>query len=170
MLRINILLNIVFIGIVNVSFTQLYAQVENTQPSNIQNIERDNYFEPSPSCYIELGGKLWYSINIDYRSDSSTAMSLGVQLIEDSFTPSVMYFHLYGETFRTEVGGGISGIVTKKGSLEGIAIHGVYGYRYQKKNGLIFRIGFMPFIGIPLTSTGRFIIMPWLGVSIGYSL
>lgn len=80
-----------------------------------------------------------------------------------------MYYRFRGETYRSEIGGGFSGVVTDDG-LMAVAIHGVLGYRYQKKNGPLFRIGFTPFIGIPLTSEGRFAIMPWVGISFGYSL
>jgi len=80
-----------------------------------------------------------------------------------------MYYHFLGATYRYEIGSGFSGVTTNEG-LMGVFIHGVLGYRYQKKQGLLFRIGFTPLMGIPFTSEGRFMIMPWFGISLGYSL
>jgi hypothetical protein len=129
--------------------------------------EKDVNNETSKSIYIELAGKAFLSLNVDYRISKSEAMSLGIQQVENGTIPSFMYYRFRGETYRTEIGGGFSGIFDD--GFSAIMIHGVYGYRYQKKNGLLFRIGFTPFIGIPLTSAGRFIIMPYVGVSLGYS-
>jgi len=125
-----------------------------------------------PSCtgtalYLELGGKLMYSLNADYRWSNKAAMSLGFQQVEDGFIPSLMYYHFRGKNHRIELGGGLSAILDD--GFAALVIHGVYGYRYQKKNGLLFRIGFTPFIGIPLKPEGRFIITPWAGMSLGYS-
>ena len=126
------------------------------------------YEQPGTAFYIELLGKAFYSLNIDYRMNKSEAMALGVQWAENSFITSLVYSHFSGETYSSEIGGGFSGIFDD--GFSAVMIHGVYGYRYQKKNGLLFRISFTPFIGIPLTSAGRFIIMPWVGISLGYSL
>ena len=127
------------------------------------------YQAPGIAFFLELGGKLWYSLNVDYRRNKSEAMSLGIQWIGNGFFPYLMYYRFRGESYRSEIGGGFSGVVTDDG-LMAVAIHRVLGYRYQKKNGLIYRIGFTPFIGIPLTSEGRFMIVPWAGISVGYSL
>lgn len=162
-------LQIMIFIIAGLSPIALEAQSEKLQTPKDQTGKTEYYLESNTSLYLELLGKGFYSINVDYRKDTSTAMSVGLQWVEDAFLPSFMYYYLYGETFRTEVGGGVSGVFTTKDGLAGIGIHGDYGYRYQKKNGLLFRINFTPFIGIPLKSSGRFMIVPWGGVSVGYS-
>jgi hypothetical protein len=44
-----------------------------------------------------------------------------------------------------------------------LSLHGVAGYRYQKKDGMIFRIGFTPFKRV----NNWF--LPLIGISLGYS-
>jgi len=143
------------------------SKIDIKQTRNHQDLKTD-YLEPSTAFYLELGGKAFYSLNVDYRRNKSEAMSLGIQQVENAFIPSLMYYRFRGETYRTEIGGGFSGIFDD--GFAGVMIHGVYGYRYQKKNGLLFRISFTPFIGIPFKSDGRFFIIPWVGISLGYSL
>ena len=143
-------------------------KIDIEQARKHQELKTDYYLEPSTAFYLELGGKLFYSFNVDYRRNKSEAMSLGIQQVEDGFIPSFMYYRFRGETYRTEIGGGFSCIFDD--GFAAVAIHGVYGYRYQKKNGPLFRISFIPFIGIPFKRDGRFIIMPWVGISLGYSL
>ena len=143
------------------------SKIDIKQTRNHQDLKTD-YLEPSTAFYLELGGKAFYSLNVDYRRNKSEAMSLGIQQVEDAFIPSLMYYRFRGETYRTEIGGGFSGIFDD--GFAGVFIHGVYGYRYQKKNRPLFRISFTPFIGLPFTSAGRFVIMPWVGISLGYSL
>jgi hypothetical protein len=126
-------------------------------------------WEPTTSLYLELGGKGFYSVNVDFRKAETKAMSIGIQYVESSFWPSLMFYHFGGERCRLEMGGGISGIITQEDGLTGMGIHGVVGYRYQKKKGLLFRAGFTPLIGIPFTDTGKFAIVPLVGVSLGYS-
>lgn len=118
---------------------------------------------------MELLGKGFYSVNVDFRKTPAKAFSIGLQYAEDGFWPSLMYYHFSGQRFRFETGGGLSGILNKDDGIAGMGIHGVVGYRYQKKKGLLFRAGFTPFVGIPFTDTGRFVIVPFVGVSIGYS-
>jgi len=48
-------------------------------------------------------------------------------------------------------------------------VHGIIGYRYQKKKGLLFRVGFTPMLEIPLTNEGSYAVIPWVGLSMGYS-
>jgi hypothetical protein len=144
-------------------------QTVSSDSGKIQAPQDTVYQAPGIAFFLELGGKLWYSLNVDYRRNKSEAMSLGIQWIGNGFFPYLMYYRFRGETYRSEIGGGFSGVVTDDG-LMAVAIHGVLGYRYQKKNGLLFRIGFTPFIGIPLTREGRFMIVPWAGISVGYSL
>lgn len=161
-------------------YGQLFAQeiTKNTvvNPSKVDNLivnSQDSLYvlawEPSTSLFLELLGKGFYSVNVDFRKTQTKAISIGLQYAEDGFWPSFMFYHFGGERFRLETGGGLSGIISKKDGLAGMGIHGVIGYRYQKKKGLLFRVGFTPFIGIPFTNSGRFAIVPLVGISLGYS-
>ena len=130
-------------------------------------------WKPTTSFFLELLGKSIYSINLDFRKTQTRAISIGVQYTEDGnddvFWPSFMYYHFSGKRFRFETGGGLSAVFTQTDGLAGMGVHGVIGYRYQKKEGLLFRAGFTPFIGIPFTDTYKFLILPLVGVSLGYS-
>jgi hypothetical protein len=143
---------------------------EDLQTRKNQTIKTEFSLKPCTSFYIELLGKGFYSLNVDFRKNKSKAMSLGVQWVENTFIASFMVYHFRGETYRSELGGGLSGLITRDDGFSGIMIHGVLGYRYQINNGLLFRIDFTPFVGIPFLKTGHFVIMPWVGMSAGYSL
>jgi hypothetical protein len=120
------------------------------------------------SLYIELLGKSWLSVNVDYRWNKRNAASLGLNAVAGLW-PSVMYSHFFGQRSRFEIGGGSSCIISFEDGLVGISIHGIVGYRYQKKKGLLFRIGFTPLYVIGLTETGRSAFVPFGGISLGYS-
>ena len=180
MFRECLFLSLFFAGIMHFSSGRLYSEEEGgairdinhfrdqqAQEPQPQNIDAD-YSEPMTAFYLELLGKGFYSFNLDFRRNQLRAWSVGVQYIERVFIPSFMYYRFSGKKYRYELGGGLSAIFV--GSDWGIMIHGVFGYRYQKKKGLIFRIGFTPLIGIPFTSEGRFMIVPLVGMSLGYSL
>ena len=126
-------------------------------------------WKPSTSLYLELLGKGFYSINVDFRKTKFWAWSVGMSVAEDGLSPSLMYYHFGGERHRFEMGGGLSAVFTQTDGLAGMGIHGVAGYRSQIKKGLIFRIGFTPFLGIPFTETGRTMLVPLIGISLGYS-
>lgn len=154
----------VLFSLINFTCSSLNAQVP-----TVEDARSGAVWKPTTSLYIELLGKSFYSINVDFRKSEKRAISFGAQLAEGSFWPSFMYYHFFGELYRLEIGGGASGIITMQDGLAGMGLHGVIGYRYQKKDGLLFRIGFTPLIGIPLTNAGRFAVVPWIGMSIGYS-
>jgi len=121
---------------------------------------------PSTSLFLELGGKGAYSFNVDFRRDERRSVSIGLQLF-DEWIPSIMYYHFGGAKRRFEAGGGCSGVITTEG-LVGMMVHGVIGYRYLKKKGVIFRAGFTPLYGIPFNDTGEYKFIPLAGLSIGY--
>lgn len=124
-------------------------------------------WKPATSVFLELMGKGFYSVNIDLRRRETSSFSIGMQIL-DAIMPSVMYYRFYGSRSRLETGAGVSGIVTTDDGLAGMAVHGVIGYRYQKKKGLIFRIGFTPFFGIPFLNEGIYKFVPLGGISLGY--
>ena len=77
-----------------------------------------------------------------------------------------MYYLLSGKIFsKFEIGAGLGARPSWHKDIDGdfpLAFHGVIGYRYQKKDGLLFRIGltFNKFQDIGLF---------FLGISFGYS-
>jgi hypothetical protein len=134
---------------------------------------------PTTSLYLELGGKVFYSLNVDFRKKENLAFSLGASYFPEDgnsdtesqsmiFT-SVMGYYLTGKRHRIELGGGLCpGFGTSEG-LAAMAVYGNAGYRYQKKKGLIFRVAFTPFMGIPVSKDDSFVVMPWAAISLGYS-
>lgn len=127
------------------------------------------YTNPKTSLYFELLGK--YSIvtfNVDYRINKSKAVSLGI-----SDVPTIMYYHFRGKKYRLELGIGFTTYFYQS-NIDQVLINSVIGYRYQEKNGIIFRVGFTPFIVTKRTERWRDapigIPIPFLGISLGYSL
>lgn len=149
--------------------TDKVSQKEIVGKDNMQDSTKVFEWKPSTSLYFELLGKGFYSINVDFRKTKLRAWSVGMSVAEDGFFPSVMYYHFGGQRYRFELGGGLSAVFTQTDGMAGMGIHGVVGYRYQKKKGLIFRIGFTPFLGIPFTETGKTMFVPLIGISLGYS-
>lgn len=136
------------------------------------------YKEPGTAFFVELIGKPLSSINIDFRINKSSRFSLGIVSYSESknedgkdkyvnsFMPNIMYYYLGGKkNKRFEIGGGFSVRPIWHKEINGdfpLAFHGVIGYRYQKKNGLLFRIGFTP-------SIYPEVFLPFIGISFGYS-
>jgi len=84
--------------------------------------------------------------------------------------PDIMFYYLSGEKKSFEIGGGLSTAMTSKMDLGGLLIHGVIGYRYQKKKGVFFRAGFTPIYVIPVNSEDvKKRLLPFIGLSLGYS-
>ena len=122
------------------------------------------YQETGTAFYLELGGKFIGSVNVDFPIKKSNRVSVGLLLV----CPCFMYFYLPGDkNSRLELGCGFTYIwlgPPEEKRKTGMLFHGVIGYRYQKKKGLLFRAGFTPILG----KGGGFV--PWLGISLGYSL
>jgi len=140
---------------------------ETKNNTSLQN-PSDNTWKPCVSPFIELGGKGWFSMNVDFRKKETCAISIGIAGIEEGYAPNVMGYYFGGKRHRLELGGGISAIIDD-GTFISMMIHGVLGYRYQKKNGLFFRSGFTPMFSIPFTEEGKYAVIPWAGLSLGYS-
>ena len=120
------------------------------------------YQEPGTAFYLELGGKFFGSLNVDFQIKKSNRLSFGLVVLS---VPNLMYFYLPGEkNSRLELGCGLT--YNWLESETPVWIHGVLGYRYQKKKGFLFRAGFTPIIFLGKDS-GFF---PWIGISLGYSL
>ena len=95
------------------------------------------------SPFIEIGGKAFFTLNVDFRKKENYAISIGFQPFE-GLLPNIMYYHFSGKRHRIEIGGGFSLGFTQELNPAIVLIHGVIGYRYQKKKGLFFRAGFTP--------------------------
>lgn len=153
----------------------------NSYSEEIQAHQDTTYQEPGTAFFIELIGKPYPSINIDFRINKSSRFSLGImyyyyyeqedeeqeEIEVSSFMPNIVYYYLRGEkNKRFEIGGGFGVIPVWHKDVNydfPIYFHSVIGYRYQKKDGLLFRIGFTLNIYPDL-------VLPFLGISFGYSL
>ena len=136
---------------------------------------------PTTAVYLELGGKVLYSLNVDFRKKEDFAFSAGASYYkEDGDTDtavdsqsmlfaSVMGYYLTGKQHRLELGGGICPGFGSSEGLAAMAIYGSVGYRYQRKKGLIFRVAFTPFVGIPVGKDDHISVIPWAAISLGYS-
>jgi hypothetical protein len=125
-------------------------------------------FKPCISPFIEIMGKGFFSVNVDYRIKETYALSVGFQPTE-GLLPDVMYYYFFGKRHRLEVGGGVSTGFSQKLHLEIMLFHGTIGYRYQKKKGLSFRIGFTPLYVWRFSDIDRTSFYPFGGLSLGYS-
>jgi len=166
------------IGILLTSSVELFGQNKENDTirysesvdKNIQSQKdtSDLLWKPCISPFIELFGKGFISINVDFRRKETYAISIGVAGIEEGVSPNIMGYYFTGKRHRIETGGGISGNFLDE-TFKNIMIHGVFGYRYQKKKGLFFRAGFTPMFVLPFTDEDNFAFIPWAGVSLGYS-
>jgi hypothetical protein len=168
-----LLINTLLIFSVHVYATETEKDtIKDTEPFDSVTMKLQNpsdlVWKSCISPFIEFGGKGFLSVNVDFRKWESHAISVGF-LIE-GLTPNIMYYYLVGKKHSFELGGGLSGGFSSNLSLAMISLHGVIGYRYQKKNGFFFRAGFTPFYVIFLNNRDRSDkFYPWVGISLGYS-
>lgn len=127
----------------------------------------DSAMKQRIALFAELGGKGWLSLNVDYRIKETFSISAGIAGIEEGIAPNVMGYYFGGKRRRFETGGGLS-LNFSNGGPYNVFVHGVVGYRLQKKKGLLFRAGFTPMVVLPLTEEGNAAFIPWLGISLGY--
>ncbi len=139
-------------------------QIEDT----VKTLTSESLWLPATSLYVELGGKGWLSLNVDFRRMETYAISIAAAILEEGVGPNVMGYYFGGKRHRLEAGGGVSGIIAD-GGFNSMMIHGVIGYRNQKRKGLLFRAGFTPMFEIPFTDDGKYVFIPWAGISLGYS-
>lgn len=138
---------------------------------NYHNTQKDTVnldWKPCVSSYIELLGKGWLSLNVDFRTKETYAISIAAAILEEGVGPNVSGYYFGGKRHRLELGGGTTGIIGDKG-FNSLMVHGVIGYRSQKKKGLLFRTGFTPMFKIPFKDDEKFAFIPWVGLSLGYS-
>lgn len=155
--------------------------VSKPRPSFVH-LQKDSLTDqPGKAVYAELGGKGIYSLNVDFPINSHHRYSVGITQLDydiaehedfrltplGALTAGAMYYYLYGsDRAFLELGAGVSVYHRLDLDLHNdshVSLHGVIGYRYQKKDGLIFRAGFTPFV----RTNGLF--LPLIGVSVGYS-
>ena len=154
-----------------------YEPEQSEVNQEIVSTEMDNN-NPGHALYIEMGGKPFFSLNMDFRINAKNRIGIAANFAPYTegdakatvYGPNVMYFYLAGETNRMEIGAGISvlpfyasdGDVEEPGTQ--FYLHGSFSYRYQIENGVLFRIGFTPLLELKKT-----IFLPMFGVSLGYS-
>jgi hypothetical protein len=148
--------------------TPATLQSKNPIEDTVKTLTPESDWLPATSVYVELGGKGWLSLNVDFRRKETYAISIAAAVLEEGVGPNVMYYYFGGKRHRLEAGGGISGIIAD-GGFNSMMLHGVIGYRNQKKKGLLFRAGFTPMFEIPFTDDGKYVFIPWAGISLGYS-
>lgn len=138
--------------------------------------------KPGIAGFIELGGKGYYSANIDFRIKNNHRLSIGITELDYAYynkstghstdgsflSPGIMYYYIAGRgPSYFELGAGMS--TSYRFDLDYspedhiLSFHGVIGYRYQKKDGFLFRTGFTPFY----RPNSWF--LPLFGISLGYS-
>jgi len=126
------------------------------------------------SVYLEIGGSsLLYSLNYDYTLRITNGLNLAVgsgfayspnSIVDDqgySFLVAPACNLLLGRSsHHAETGLAL----LSRGTADSTTISGRIGYRYQRPSGgFLFRIGFTPIVLEPEW------IMPWAGVSFGYT-
>jgi len=164
----------------------IYSYAEDKHGNSVNpktiNSQKDTLPEkPGISLYSEFLGKGFFSINADFSINFNHRFSFGLTWLDYDFmdyenyhvgkngapTAGLMYYYLIGKkTSFLELGGGFSlyhRIDLDYDNDSPLSLHGVIGYRYQKKNGLLIRAGFTPFY------RPRVWFLPLLGVSFGYS-
>jgi len=137
------------------------------------------------SIYLELlGNGGFYSVNYDRQFSDDFGARIGFMYVEDFlfFTdvkilliPITLNYLIGSGNNKLELGGGpLIGFESGRDSFLGlsegekssgsrIGATATIGYRYQKSDGgFLFRIGFTPLF----TSEG---ILPWAGISLGFS-
>jgi len=173
----------------------LKPQMVSSDSGEIQAHQDTVYQEPGTALFWEVFGKPFGSLNMDLRINKSSRFSLGIVFYlliagsegfshfsgwseyeegEDKdvseLMPNIMYYYLAGEkNHRFEIGGGFSIRPVWHKDINGdfpLAFHGVIGYRYQKKKGLLFRAGFTP----SYWPDAGFAPWPWIAMSFGFSL
>jgi hypothetical protein len=145
-----------------------YGSVASDSNAYSQQTPSDLVWKPCISPFIELLGKGFLSLNVDFRRKESHAISVGIQPFE-GLAPDIMYYHFSGKRYRFETGGGFTLAFSNDFSLAALLIHGSVGYRYQKKKGLFFRAGFTPLYVIMFNDKARSNkLFPFPGLSLGY--
>ena len=128
------------------------------------------------STYLEVGGNgLFLTVNYEKFLTNELGLRIGGLIVPTesgvSVFSTIMGNGVWGDgNLCMEAGLGVVAIVgefvllaTDDSSSTALALTGTLGLRYQpKRKGIIFRLGFTPIIA----SGG---ILPWGGVSIGYS-
>jgi len=152
----------------------------NSDSEEIHAHQDTTYQEPGTAFFVEILGKPFSGINVDFPINKSSRFSLGIngyyyyeeeseeqdEIVILSFIPNIVYYYLRGKKnnrFEIGAGLGVMPVWNEDYNFDSpILIHGVIGYRYQIKDGLLFRIG-LTFN--KYQDLGLF----FLGLSLGYS-
>lgn len=158
------------------------GEVFNPSDQNLRIQQKDSLsIHPGIAVYPELVGKGFFSFNMDFPIKNNHRFSFGITWLDYSFeehenysvggsgapTAGLMYYYLKGKNNSyLELGGGFS--LYHRLDLDyqedsPLSLHGTISYRYQQKDGLLFRVGFTPFYRVNSW------FLPLFGVSLGYS-
>lgn len=153
------------------------AQI-NSKSDSVTSSGTNSGWLPTTSVYLELGGKVFYSLNVDFRRPENFAFSVSASYVtEDSDTDtesqsvlfsSLMGYYFTGKRHRLEMGCGLCPGFSSKDGLSAMSVYRDFRYRYQKKRSLIFREAFTPFVPI-ISKDDKITLMPWAAISLGYS-
>lgn len=174
---IKLILIVFFIPIIAISsFAQQNIPATVAIPDSIthkQILKNEKQPElPKAALFIDVLGKSgYYALSYEYRISNLTAASLGVGM-DYGFNISTTFSCLFGKgrhRLEPQVGIGYGYYKHYFGGLvfDRYRLFSDVGYRYQKKNGFLFRI----FGGIGCEFSNTNFILPYLpvGLSFGYS-
>lgn len=124
---------------------------------------------PRTAFYVEVGGRNFlFGVEADFSITKKQRLSVGTGIYAFG-SPNIMYHYLIGNgNSKFELGiGGMGGVLyfEKIQVQENLFIISSFiGYRYQEKNGLVFRVGITP----SYCDRGFNCALPF-GLSLGYS-
>lgn len=175
---------IVFITLTLFLSIQIYGQEFHDRNLNLSTVSQQTdstHEDLGVAAYAELIGKGFFSLNVDFPINANHRFSIGLTALDydieeyevsqvgrgGALTAGLMYYYLKGKRRSfLELGAGVSlfhRLSVDYHNDSPISLHGVIGYRYQKKDGLLFRVGFTPFYRV----NNWF--LPLVGFSFGYS-
>ena len=86
--------------------TSIILPGENPIEDTFKTLATESEWLPATSVYVELGGKGWLSLNVDFRRKETYAISIAAAVLEEGVGPNVMDYYFGGKRHRLEAGGG----------------------------------------------------------------
>ncbi len=168
----NIKFQLFIVGFISFLQTMIYSQetvvgkLDSMDVESGMSLVGNSEDYPAVSAFLEFGGRIYYTVNADYRWNERYSASFGICVVDGVFA-NVLLSRYFGKKHRIETALGCEWLIFKDG-IPGMFAQGLIGYRYQKKKGLIFRAGVYGLLGIPYRPDGRVLFAPLPGLSIGY--
>jgi len=152
------------------------AQAQNVNDTH-SSYSNDSRTLCEKSLYLELGGKFLPSINYEIRKKENFLYTFGIGIWNDReehpqwlFLPSFSAAYLFGQKNQFEIGAGAGPFISTYMGVASMMFFSNLAYRRPIGQRLLFRLSLNPFIGIPVADKSRFMIAPWGGISLGYTL